>query len=545
MEGSNEEYKFLNSRSRRKIKKKKGNKENEDDKQFISNFQTMRNQHINSKNKENSFWSIISLVNMHKQTKNNSNLHFFNSHHILPDCLFPSLPRNDNNKHYLILKIKQSTIKQKCLFNKEFKITSQGVVASQKRSDGCVSIGRQQINDFGERINDIYLFPTDACISRSHCKIFYSDFLSQSQKSKDTLTTLLMINHARLNQFAKVKNFPQDLLFRIAKFAIPKKKLYLQDNDTIYGTYLKIKQSNPFTVLKQILPHFIECYQTTFPNKKLNEFLSKTEKNECIKRSYLNHLDQEEKSKKVMKLFEKKMVVLKDEMNFLYDNKAGFVVLSIGSFAKAINSMNKLMEDFGSECNDYIEIKSNEKMFNDQKFDISSKIYKLMINKSELLTLSPAQLVHLNSYSFLYIVLSLGDPCGIMNRGNEYLFVAKKDSNQYLNFNLNIEEKETNRFVDGYLFSKDFDSAIQIQSESEFIIYYNCFIDRWGITSLKNSKKEDNFGLWLGTSPDKRKNVRFHQNTKFMVKDGDYIKISETIMKLKVMVKEEVKMDIS
>jgi hypothetical protein len=408
-----------------------------------------------------------------------------------------------------------------------------------------VSIGRQQINDFGERINDIYLFPTDACISRSHCKIFYSDFLSQSQKSKEALTTLFMINHARLNQFAKVKNIPQDLLFRIAKFAIPKKKLYLQDNDTIYGTYLKIKHSNPFNILKLIFPYLNECHQILFPNKKLNDFLSKIEKSEYLKSSYLNHYDNEEKSKKIMKLFEKKMVLLKDEMNFLFDSKAGFVVLSIGSFAKAINSMNKLMEDFGSECNEYIEVKSNEKIFNDQKFEISSKIYKLMINKSELLTLSPAQLVHLNSYSFLYIVLSLGDPCGIMNRGNEYLFVAKKDSNQYLNFNFNFGEKETNRLVDGYLFSKDFDSAIQIQSESEFIIYYNAFIDRWGISSLNSSKKMDNFGLWLGTSPDKRKNVRFHQNSKFVVKDGDYIKISETIMKLKVMVKDEVNMDIS
>ncbi|MFM7858372.1 MAG: hypothetical protein ACKO96_42250, partial [Flammeovirgaceae bacterium] len=153
---------------------------------------------------------------------------------------------------------------------------------------------------------------------------------------------------------------------------------------------------------------------------------------------YANHYDLEEKRKKLMKVFDKNTQLLSDEMNFLFDSKAGFVVLSIGSFEKAVNSVNMLVEDFRSECNEFIEIKSNEKLFNNQSFDISSKIFKLIINKSELLTLTPSQLIQLNSYSFLYLVLTLGDPCGIMNRGNEYLFVTRKDSKDYLNFDPNI-----------------------------------------------------------------------------------------------------------
>ena len=100
--------------------------------------------------------------------------------------------------------------------------------------------------------------------------------------------------------------------------------------------------------------------------------------------------------------------------------------------------------------------------------------------------------------------------------------------------------KEARQFA----LDKDYDAAINLQTDSEFIIYYNSFIDRWSITDLSSFSNVDYFGLWIGTSPDKKKNVRFHQTSKFIVKNGDFIKISETIIKLKVNQKLNDNMDI-
>ena len=163
--------------------------------------------------------------------------------------------------------------------------------------------------------------------------------------------------------------------------------------------------------------------------------------------------------------------------------------------------------------------------------------------KNQILNFNFAEIEKLEKYSFLYLVLTVGDPCGIMNRGNEYLFLAKRNESNIFNFNLKIKDS-SNQLVEGYLFSKDYDAAINLQTDSEFIIYYNSFIDRWSITDLSSFSNVDYFGLWIGTSPDKKKNVRFHQTSKFIVKNGDFIKISETIIKLKVNQKLNDNMDI-
>ena len=523
----------------RRSKKTRDIKEKERDDVFKTQFSMIRSQIQHSTSgsiKENSVLSIISLINQ-QNTNKSSNLNFFTSRQSLPSFLLPSIPIIEPNKGYLTLKIMKSTVKSKSIFNTKFIVTSQGILSSQKKNDGCVSIGRQQINDFGERINDIYLFPTDACISRSHCKLLYYDYFLQSEKVKKDVLTIFMINHDRLNKTARIKNFPHDLLYAICKFVLPKKRIYLQDLDTIYGTYVRIRIFNPFSLFKMIFPCMTKYYNASFSNKKLASFMVNTDI------SLVNRLDVFENSKVVYKLFEKKTLIIKDEMNFLFDSKSGFVINSSGSIRKVMFAISQHLELFGSDSNDFIEIKSNERVFNSQSFDISSKIYNLVLMKNQILNFNFAEIEKLEKYSFLYLVLTVGDPCGIMNRGNEYLFLAKRNESNIFNFNLKIKDS-SNQLVEGYLFSKDYDAAINLQTDSEFIIYYNSFIDRWSITDLSSFSNVDYFGLWIGTSPDKKKNVRFHQTSKFIVKNGDFIKISETIIKLKVNQKLNDNMDI-
>jgi hypothetical protein len=53
--------------------------ENEKDKQFKANFDTIRGQICNSSNKESSVLSIISLINLHKINKNSNESIIFES----------------------------------------------------------------------------------------------------------------------------------------------------------------------------------------------------------------------------------------------------------------------------------------------------------------------------------------------------------------------------------------------------------------------------------------------------------------------------------
>jgi hypothetical protein len=98
-------------------------------------------------------------------------------------------------------------------------------------------------------------------------------------------------------------------------------------------------------------------YNASFSNKKLASFMVNTEI------SLVNRLDVFENSKVVYKLFEKKTLIIKDEMNFLFDSKSGFVINSSGSIRKVMFAISQHLELFGSDSNDFIEIKSNERVF--------------------------------------------------------------------------------------------------------------------------------------------------------------------------------------
>ena len=76
--------------------------------------------------------------------------------------------------------------------------------------------------------------------------------------------------------------------------------------------------------------------------------------------------------------------------------------------------------------------------------------------------------------------------------------------------------------------------------ECDLFIYYSKLVNSWMILDISNLTNEiaqydseDNFGLWLCTAEDKGINNRFRTMDKgFKVKDGDQIRISESVFEV-------------
>ena len=135
-------------------------------------------------------------------------------------------------------------------------------------------------------------------------------------------------------------------------------------------------------------------------------------------------------------------------------------------------------------------------------------------------------------FSFLYMIETNGDPCGIMNRNQEFLFVYSK--------NKKIENKKNFCFnyKSGFLLGNETTcSVLNREWESQVFLNFDQFFKKWTISDITNFLKpnifysQDYHNLWICISPDKRSSNRF-SGYMYPVKTGDEIKISETVMKV-------------
>jgi hypothetical protein len=503
------------------------------------------------------------------------------------------LRRKDETK--IILTIIKSNISLP-MINKTYVITERGLACSQKtHNTQYISIGRQQINDQGIRPNDIMLFPTDPSISRSHFKIFHKDYYESINLFKKKLNSMLMLtlsdknkmffSCSKSNTIFKYNNLNSNDVYNIMKYIAPPNKIAMEDNGTIFGTYVKVK---PFT-LKKFLNNFY-LFLKHKPNKNINiyadnygfaetfeiflefeklekakskyrkcmdlsdnqikfidenkfsidekfnafyDYLNPLEKlsldnfiSFCEKRSYLNDYERLKENNMILKEYLPAV--------FLCGPKVGFIILENGGITEIINAMkieydNQIQFD---NLNPMIELISLDKLFDCQKYDINSNIFKGSISKEEFI-LSLVFYPVINECSILYLIEVAGDPCGIMNRCNEFLFFVEK--------NCNIENKRSFsfNFIKGFLIGNNSKSCYHFNSESEAFIYYHNLQNSWMISDLTKFlnptlyNSDDYHGLWIGVSNDKKQNNRF-QSKLFYVKSGDEIKVSETVMKIQI-----------
>lgn len=238
-------------------------------------------------------------------------------------------------------------------------------------------------------------------------------------------------------------------------------------------------------------------------------------------------------------IFNENNFTVKSESVFLNSAKSGFIISKIGNFEEIIKAVKLEWQEFYNENSfQKIEIISFDKIFNFQKIDTNSREFKGELEKPLLINIFNSSFWQDNKYtnlnlidfSFLYLIETSGDPCGIMNRNREFIFaVSKKQKieNQKL-FAFNYRA--------GFLLGNEVNCSVFNRDwEAQTFLSFDVFFEKWIVSDLTCFLKpiiyysKDYHGLWMCISPDKRTINRFSPR-KYPVKTGDEIKISETIM---------------
>lgn len=126
-----------------------------------------------------------------------------------------------------------------------YNVTVQGLEGSLRRpQDGFVNVGRQQMNEYGQRPNDIMLPASDRAISRCHCRFNYQHCFRERDLSPQ-LVAFLMAGHTRLGRNSVFNALPQHLFYYIYTFFKEPFTLWLSDLGSICGTYLRVSHDVP------------------------------------------------------------------------------------------------------------------------------------------------------------------------------------------------------------------------------------------------------------------------------------------------------------
>lgn len=238
-------------------------------------------------------------------------------------------------------------------------------------------------------------------------------------------------------------------------------------------------------------------------------------------------------------IFNNNNLILKSGSVFLNSNKSGFIVSKIGTFEEVKRAVEDELKEFLHNENSHfskIEIISQDKVFDFQILDVNSREYKGVMTKSSFfhffMECKMETQSWLEDYCMLYLIETSGDPCGIMNRNQEYILVAskkKKIKNSKL-FAFNYRP--------GFLLGNEiFCSVMNRDWEAHAFVSYDPYFDKWIISDVTNFTKpniyyaKDYHGLWICISPDKKSSNRYNC-CQYYVKSGDEIKVSETVMKV-------------
>ena len=516
--------------------------------------------------------------------------HYFDDNH---------LNLTQNTDPYIELKVlcTSENVDLRCVPN-SYIIGENGLNCSMKNHNRDVTtIGRQQINQDMIRPNDIMLFPTDSSLSRCHLTIYHKNFFDEIKKYKIDVDTTI-----RISKKSKYSSLPQQIWYGIIHFLKPRLCLEIQDQGTIYGSYVKINEISVFNLLingyillsdsRGDLFSFFKSdfmYTHSINNNKYNNMINnipfingnldqinsmpinqvlqkifyELKKSNAINicnniKEYLNkNLNNiinnpygEEFTYQT--LFNQVNKILKPNQFFLTSNHSGFIIENIGNLGQILqnvfikyNNLQNIYQNNDSVSQISVTILSIGKICNSQKIEPNSKIYTVNFN-------SVLELPSINNFEnfmnekAIQIIETEGDPCGIMNHIRiiilvDTLFRYQESCNVF-----------SILFQRGFIFGKNKYTCLYCPLlDCNIFIYYSIQAKCWAINEVsnlfisyveKNNNGNNNhssnfineqyFGLYLCTSDDKGYDDRFKQK-KYCVKQGDKIKISDTVLEVR------------
>jgi hypothetical protein len=566
------------SKKRKKSRKKEKSGKNQKNSNSIEDDDTdLVNGNITTNKLLN---EIIQSFNTYNYTEYELN-HYFDDNH---------LNLTQKSDPYIELKVLRTSenVDLRCVPN-SYIIGENGLNCSMKNHNRDVTtIGRQQINQDMIRPNDIMLFPTDSSLSRCHLTIYHKNFFDEIKKYKADVDTTI-----RISKRSKYSCLPQQIWYGIIHFLKPRLCLEIQDQGTIYGSYVKINEISVFNLLinayillsdsrgdlfsffKRDFMYNInnkynnnEIYNTPFINGNLDQINSmpinhvlqkifyelkkSSPMNICnnIKEylnknlnNILNNPYGEEFNYQT--LFNQVNKVLNPNQFFLTSSHSGLIIENIGNLGQILHSIQLKYSNYQNmyQSNDSItqisvSILSIGKICNCQKLDENSKIYTANFN-------SVMDLPSINNFeSFINeraieLIETEGDPCGVMNHIRiiilvDTLFRFKENSNVFsILFQRGfIFGKNKYTFLDSPLLDCNIFIFYSIQAKCWAISEVSNLLNYSGDNNGNNIVNEQDLGLYLCTSDDKGYDDRFKQK-KYCVKQGDKIKISDTVLEVR------------
>jgi len=165
-----------------------------------------------------------------------------------------------------------------------YMVSLQGVQGSLRSpQDGYVNIGRQQLNESGQRPNDIVLPASDRAVSRTHCRFDYQHCF-RGRPLSPQLLAFLMAGHQRLGRNSVFNALPQHLFYYIYSFFKEPYVLWLSDLGSVCGTYLRVSHEVPtemkrgrvFLIGSDIIIDVEEVLSSPFPTDNAANALLQT-----------------------------------------------------------------------------------------------------------------------------------------------------------------------------------------------------------------------------------------------------------------------------
>ena len=513
--------------------------------------------------------------------------HYFDDNH---------LHLTQANDPYIELKVlcTSDNVDLRCVQN-SYIIGENGLDCSMKNHDRDVTtIGRQQINPDMIRPNDIMLFPSDSSLSRCHLTVYHKKFFEEINDYKKKVEITL-----RISKRSRYSFLPEQIWFGIIHFLKPRLCLEIQDQGTIYGSYVKIdglsvvnllintyillsdsrgdlfnffksdfmynhmvnnfeteqliynshfingnlEQINSMPIIQVIQKIFYELRRSSTKTvcKNIKEYLNKNLKNFLLN-PYGDEFAYES-------LFNKANKVLKSNQFYLTSANSGLIVSCVGSLGEILsdilfkyNNFQNLYQDNDVFHQITVSVLSIGKICPQQKLEQNSRIYSVIYN-------SINELPSINSFDgflnekAIQLIETEGDPCGHMSNIRiiilvDTLFREQSNSNAF-----------SILFQRGFVLGKNKYTCLHCPLfDCNIFISYSIQAKCWAINEVSNLFRNNNnsnnnsnnnnyineqfFGLYVCTSEPKGYDNRFKEK-KYCVKQGDKIKISDTVLEVK------------
>jgi len=465
--------------------------------------------------------------------------HYFDDNHL-------NLTRNTDP--YIELKVlcTSENVDLRCVPN-SYIIGENGLNCSMKNHNRDVTtIGRQQINQDMIRPNDIMLFPTDSSLSRCHLTIYHKNFFDEIKKYKVDVDTTI-----RISRKSKYSCLPQQIWYGIIHFLKPRLCLEIQDQGTIYGSYVKINEMsvvnlliNAYILLSDSRGNLFSFFKSDFMyshpvnNNRFNNIISNTpfingnleQINSMPINQVLQKLFYELKKSSTINvcnnikdylnknlnniinnpygeeftygtLFNQVNKILKPNQFFLTSSHSGLIIENIGNLGQILqniflkyNNFQNMYQNSDSINQIGVSILSIGKINNSQKIESNSKMYISNYN-------SVLELPSINTFeNFLnekaiQLIETEGDPCGIMNHIRIIILV---DTLFRYPDSCNVFSL---LFQRGFIFGKNKYTCLYCPLlDCNIFIYYSIQAKCWAINEVSNLFKSSDESSNIGNN---------------------------------------------